>query len=344
MGRSWKLTCNVWRAGQVIVVTAGVVLVVSSPSRSFVLSDGRGNPICRWSGIPWMSCREACVHTGARHGTVHYSRMLRRTQTAARIVRFVWCCDKKIHITLPTIWTSMRKHRKKTLLRDQSFKKSDAKRAFDITFHGQRVLSEQASCEKILHESIIDPQKIEESGTDFKSKCALEDCSERSGKRGCHLWCGWISWPHDERWASDDGHSWESGCSAHQWHALQFEMYYNLELRTFKSSGCGTTNFLRDARRREAEQVWRHLIPICLISHPSPVRSSQLLLQLCWSSQLLSDCLLVSRQWHNFFPCIGILRWASDSNHIFGRNPWCGRSRKISLAPLPKPVGVRWIV
>ena len=82
-----------------------------------------------------MSCREACVHTGARHGTVHYCRMLRRTQTAARIVRFVWCGDKKIHITVPTMWTSMRKHRKKTLLRDQSFKKSVPTQSELLTSH-----------------------------------------------------------------------------------------------------------------------------------------------------------------------------------------------------------------
>ena len=110
-------------------------------------------------------------------------------------------CDRKIHITLPTMWTSMRNASEEDVVTRSVVqeKRSDAKRAFDITSYGQMVLSEQASCEKILHESIIDPQKIEESGTDSKSKCALEDCSERSGKRGCHLWCGWISWPHDER-------------------------------------------------------------------------------------------------------------------------------------------------
>ena len=103
-----------------------------------------------------MSCREACVHTGARHGTVHYSRMLPRTQTAARTVRFVCGCDKKIHITLPTIWTSMRKHRKKTLLRDQSFKKSDAKRV--LTSH----LTARGCCpnKRVARRSCMSPSSI----------------------------------------------------------------------------------------------------------------------------------------------------------------------------------------
>ena len=47
MGKSWKLTCNVWRAGQEIVVRAGVVLAVRAPSLSFVSSDGKGNLIRR---------------------------------------------------------------------------------------------------------------------------------------------------------------------------------------------------------------------------------------------------------------------------------------------------------